>query len=135
MAKQPATGQKKTKDAIAKAAAQKKGARKKWTKGKVKEKSNNAVFLDKAGYDRIVGELARMGKLISVSTVVDRFKVNGSVARRLIRELATGGQLKFLEAHSRQSLAVSAAPPKKADETKTAETKEVKKATKKAGKQ
>jgi len=83
-----------------------------------------------------------MGKLISVSTVVDRFKVNGyylayfrSVARRLIRELATGGQLKFLEAHSRQSLAVSAAPPKKADETKTAETKEVKKATKKAGKQ
>jgi len=36
MAKQPAAGGKKSKDSIAKAATQKKGGHKKWTKGKAK---------------------------------------------------------------------------------------------------
>jgi small subunit ribosomal protein S25e len=36
MGKQPTTGQKKSKDTIAKAASQKKGPHKKWTKGKAK---------------------------------------------------------------------------------------------------
>ena len=36
MGKQPVAGQKKTKDAIAKAASSKKGGVKKWTKGKAK---------------------------------------------------------------------------------------------------
>jgi small subunit ribosomal protein S25e len=42
MGKQPTQGQKKTKDVIAKAASQKKGGHKKWTKGKAKEKSDHA---------------------------------------------------------------------------------------------
>ena len=36
MGKQPVAGQKKTKDSIAKAATQKKGGHKQWTKGKAK---------------------------------------------------------------------------------------------------
>lgn len=96
------------------------------------------MFLDKAGYDRIVGELGRMGKLISVSSVVERFKVNGSIARRLMKDLSKTGQLKYLEAHSKQALLVSTAPPKKADEavaTKGGEVKDVKKGAKKAPKE
>lgn len=94
------------------------------------------VFLDKASYDRIVGELSRMGKLISVSTVVERFKVSGSIARRLMKDLSKTGQLKYIEPHSKQALLVSTAPPKKAEEAtaKTGDAKEVKKAAKKAGK-
>ncbi len=54
MGKQPTQGQKKTKDVIAKAASQKKGGHKKWTKGKAKEKSDHAWFLDQATYDRLM---------------------------------------------------------------------------------
>jgi ribosomal protein S25 len=60
-----------------------------------------------------------------------------SVARRLVKDLTKTGQVKLLEAHSRQVLAVSTAPPKKAEEAtaKTGDAKDVKKAPKKAGKQ
>lgn len=58
-----------------------------------------------------------------------------SIARRLVKDLVAANQLKYLEAHSRQMLAVSTAPPKKAEDTaKAADTKEVKKAGKKGGK-
>lgn len=98
------------------------------------------MFLDKASYDKIVGELSKMGKLISVSTVVDRFKVSGSIARRLVKDLQKTGQLKYLEAHSKQVLAVTTAAPKKVEETaattkgdgKDAGKKQTKKAAKEA---
>ena len=48
MGKQPTTGQKRSKDAIARAAAaSRKGQKKKWSKGKVKEKSNFDVLITK----------------------------------------------------------------------------------------
>ena len=48
MGKQPTMGQKKSKDAIARAAAaSRKGQKKKWSKGKVKEKANFEVFVTK----------------------------------------------------------------------------------------
>ena len=70
MGKQPTTGQKKSKDSIAKAATQKKGGHKKWTKGKAKEKSDNQVFLDQATYERLMTGIPKLGKHISVSSVV-----------------------------------------------------------------
>ena len=85
MGKQPTMGQKKTKEAIAKAAAaSRKTSKKKWSKGKVKEKLNNAVLLDPKQFKDVEKELPKM-KLITISTVADRFKVAGSVARNLIR--------------------------------------------------
>ena len=59
-----------------------------------------------------------------------------SIARRLVKDLVATGQLKHLEAHSRQVLAVSTAPPKKADEAtaKGTDAKDVKKGVKKGGK-
>ena len=85
MGKQPTMGQKKSKEAIAKAAAaSRKSSKKKWSKGKVKEKLNNAVLLDPKQFKDVEKELPKM-KMVTISTVVDRFKVAGSVARNLIR--------------------------------------------------
>jgi len=87
MGKQPTTGQKKSKDSIAKAASQKKGGHKKWTKGKAKEKVDNACFLDQATYDKIMTAIPKLGKHISLSIVVDKFKIQNSIARILLRRL------------------------------------------------
>ncbi len=87
MGKQPTTGQKKTKDSIAKAATQKKGGHKKWTKGKAKEKSENAVFLDQATYERLMTGIPKIGKHISVSSVIEKYKVIGGIARTLLQRL------------------------------------------------
>ena len=108
--------EKKGKDAIAKAANSKKKGVKKWTKGKVKEKVNNAVFLDKAGYDKIMGDIPRMGKLISVATVIEKFKVGGSVARAILRQLIQSGALRRIDAHSKQFICASTVAPKKTEE-------------------
>ena len=87
MGKQPTQGQKKSKDSIAKAASQKKGGHKKWTKGKAKEKVDNACFVDQATYDKIMTAIPKLGKHISLSIVVDKFKVQNSIARVLLRRL------------------------------------------------
>ena len=65
MGKQPVQGQKKSKDAIAKAASRTKAGVKKWTKGKAKEKADNAVLLDQAAYDRLISGIPKLGKHIS----------------------------------------------------------------------
>jgi small subunit ribosomal protein S25e len=85
MGKQPTQGQKKTKDQISKAAVSKKGGHKKWTKGKAKEKSDNACFLDQATYDKLMTGIPKLGKHISVSAVIEKFKVLGSIARILLK--------------------------------------------------
>lgn len=87
MGKQPAAGGKKTKEQIAKAAAaSNKAGKKKWTKGKVKDKANHAVFFDDVLYKRIVDETPKM-KLITVATLIDKFKMNGTLARQAIKHL------------------------------------------------
>ena len=49
MGKQPKMGQKKSKDAIARAAAaSRKGLKKKWSKGRVKDKLVHEVFITQA---------------------------------------------------------------------------------------
>ena len=87
MGKQPTQGQKKSKDSIAKAASSKKGGHKKWTKGKAKEKVDNACFLDQATYDKLIGLIPKLGKHISISGVVEKYKVQSSIARILLRRL------------------------------------------------
>jgi small subunit ribosomal protein S25e len=60
--------------------------KKKWSKGKVKEKLANLVMFDKATYDKLLKEIPK-AKLITPSVVSERLKVNGSVARQAIRHL------------------------------------------------
>jgi small subunit ribosomal protein S25e len=70
-----------------------KGKKKSWTKVKVKEKLNNAVFLDQKAYDRIIKEAPKI-QMITINSMVEKLKVNGSIARASIKELATKGLIK-----------------------------------------
>merc|ERR1739845_94964 len=93
MGKQPTMGQKKTKEAIAKAAAaSKKGGKKKWSKGKVKDKLNNKVFIDEDTNKALNKDVPNMS-LITISTMSDKFKIIGSLARPLIKQFAAEGKI------------------------------------------
>ena len=99
MGKQPTSGQKKTKDAIARAAANsRKGSKKKWTTGKVKDKLNQAVLLEPKQFKEIEKSLPVM-KLITLSTVSEKFKVAASIARQLIRYFAGQNKIDLVDYH------------------------------------
>merc|ERR1711988_35811 len=80
-----------------------KAKKKKWSKGKVKEKVVNAVFFDKALYDKCVAEVPKF-KLITPSVISERMRVNGSLARRTIKDLMAKGLIRQVSAHSSQSI-------------------------------
>merc|ERR1712210_7051 len=84
-------------------AAKQRGAKakaKKWGKVKVTDKANNEVFLEQKKYDKILTEVPKI-LCITRGVLVEKFKVNGSVARSLMRELAERGDIKRVcDAHS-----------------------------------
>merc|ERR1711988_729795 len=81
----------KSKEAKMKAAmAGGKSKKKKWSKGKVKEKLANLVMFDKPTYDKLLKEIPK-AKLITPAVVSERLKVNGSIARLAIRHLEEKG--------------------------------------------
>ena len=93
MGKQPTMGQKKTKEAIAKAAAaSKKGGKKKWSKGKVKDKLDNKVFIDDALWATIQKEVPNMS-LVTVANLSEKYKMIGSIARQVIKILVDEAKL------------------------------------------
>merc|ERR1711907_579904 len=65
-----------------------KAKKKKWSKGKVKEKLANAVLFDKATYDRMLVDVPKQ-KLITPSIISEKLKVNGSLARKAVKELVS----------------------------------------------
>jgi len=77
--------------------------KKKWSKGKVKDKANNAVFLDKPTYDKLFKEVGSY-RFVSVSVLVERLKINGSLARKALRELESKGIIKPIEKHGAQQI-------------------------------
>merc|ERR1712226_1598661 len=99
-----AAGSKKTmKDFLAKTKAGASAKKKKWSKGKVREKLNNAVTFDQATYDKMMKEAA-MFKLVTPSVISERLKVNGSLARRAIQELLNAGSIRCVDKHSAQKI-------------------------------
>ncbi|KAJ7477166.1 ribosomal protein S25 [Mycena galericulata] len=75
--------------------------KKKWSKGKVKDKAQHAVTLDKPTFDRIMKEVPTF-RFISQSILIERLKINGSLARVAIRHLERDGQIKPIVHHSSQ---------------------------------
>ena len=73
----------KSKSATAKGAKAKK---KSWTKVKVKEKANNAVFLEEKQYERMLKEVPKI-LCITRAVLCEKFKVGGAIARALIKDL------------------------------------------------
>merc|ERR1711934_746365 len=70
-----------------------KAKKKKWSKGKTRDKLNNLVLFDKGTYDKLYKEVPTY-KLITPSFVSERLKVRGSLARRALIELMEKGLIK-----------------------------------------
>ncbi|KAE8669673.1 40S ribosomal protein S25-2 [Hibiscus syriacus] len=79
------------------------GKQKKKSKGKQKEKVNNMVLFDQATYDKLLAEAPKY-KLITPSILSDRLRINGSLARKAIRELMARGSIRLVSAHSSQQI-------------------------------
>merc|ERR1739849_55885 len=107
--------EKKTKAAIAKAAAAGgSGKKKKRNSGKVKEKTNNAVYFDEATYEKLLSDVPN-SRLITVSTISDKLRVNGSLARAAIKDLEAKGKIRKVSTHNSQLLYTSVAKEAKED--------------------
>ncbi|ODV84793.1 hypothetical protein CANARDRAFT_28931, partial [[Candida] arabinofermentans NRRL YB-2248] len=78
-----------------------KKSKKKWSKGKVKDKAQHLVVLDQEKYDRILKDVPTY-RYVSVSVLVDRLKIGGSIARVAIRQLEQDGIIKPVLKHSKQ---------------------------------
>merc|ERR1712065_11597 len=65
----------------------------KWSKGKVRDKLNNAVYLDEDKMKKLYKEVPTY-KVISTSVLSDRLQITGSLARRAIKELAEAGLIR-----------------------------------------
>ncbi|PZD00393.1 Ribosomal protein S25 [Pyrenophora tritici-repentis] len=77
--------------------------KKKWSKGKVKDKAQHAVVLDKQTNDKLQKDVQSY-RLITVATLVDRLKINGSLARKALADLEANGQIKKVVGHSKLSI-------------------------------
>lgn len=70
-----------------------KGKKKKWSKGKSRDQVDNKVLFSKEQYDRFHAEVPKM-KLITVSAVVEKLKINGGLARKALRDLEQEGKIR-----------------------------------------
>ena len=75
--------------------------KKKWGKGKSKEKLNAKVLFDDDSWNRFIVEVPKM-KLITPSALVERLKINGSLARAACVYLESEGKIQTVEKHSKQ---------------------------------
>lgn len=74
----------------------------KWSKGKMREKVANKVLFDEETYNnRLLTEIPK-SKLITPSSLVERLKINGSLARAALRELKEKGLIKPISVHHSQ---------------------------------
>ncbi|KAH6699340.1 S25 ribosomal protein-domain-containing protein [Verticillium dahliae] len=84
-------------------AAGAKKQKKKWSKGKVKDKAQHAVILDKQTSEKLYKDVQSF-RLVTVATLVDRMKINGSLARRCIKDLEEKGLIRPVVQHSKMQI-------------------------------
>mmetsp|Transcript_25069 Transcript_25069/g.41094 ORF Transcript_25069/g.41094 Transcript_25069/m.41094 type:complete len:113 (+) Transcript_25069:153-491(+) len=89
----PKVQQKSKEQKMAAAMAGGKGKKKKWSKGKSRDKVDNKVLFSKEQFDRFHAEVPKM-KLITVSSVVEKLKINGGLARKALRDLEADGKIR-----------------------------------------
>lgn len=70
---------------------------------------NNAVLFEKAVYDKLMIEVPKY-KMITASILADRMRINGSLARAAIKELASKGMITAIAKHSTQCIYTRAIP-------------------------
>merc|ERR1740138_1509126 len=97
----PPKVQQKSKEAKALAASSGGKGKKKKAKGRTKDKTANKVLFDKETHERLLVEAPKM-KLITVSALVERLKINGSLARASIKLLMAKGLIRQVSHSSSQ---------------------------------
>merc|ERR1712066_1108213 len=80
-----------------------KAKKKKWSKGKVRDKLNNLILFDKPTYEKLYKEVPSY-KLITPSVVSERLKVRASLARAALEELLEKGLIKEVTRHRAQRI-------------------------------
>ncbi|KAG5190079.1 ribosomal protein S25 [Tribonema minus] len=97
----PKVQQKSKEQKAAAAMAGGKSRKKKWSKNKARDKILNEVLFKEPTYERMMNEVPKM-KLVTTSALVERLKINGSLARAAIRELEEKGVIRRVSHHSAQ---------------------------------
>lgn len=69
----------------------------------VKDKAQHAVIMDKTIQDRLNKDVQTY-RLITTAVLVDRLKINGSLARKCLNELEEKGVIKKIVGHSKLSI-------------------------------
>ena len=75
----------------------------------VKDKANHAVVFDKATTDKLNKDVQSY-RLITVAVLVDRLKINGSLARQALNDLEEKGIITKVVGHARGSIYTRSAP-------------------------
>ncbi|KAI1820561.1 ribosomal protein S25 [Xylaria intraflava] len=98
---------------MAPAATGGKKQKKKWSKSQTdfdfigakafKDKAQHAVLLDKTTSEKLYKDVQSY-RLVTVATLVDRLKINGSLARQCLRDLEEKGQIKPIVTHSKMKI-------------------------------
>ncbi|KAK5631240.1 hypothetical protein RRF57_006954 [Xylaria bambusicola] len=68
-----------------------------------KDKAQHAVLLDKTTSEKLYKDVQSY-RLVTVSTLVDRLKINGSLARKCLKDLEEKGQIKPVVTHSKMKI-------------------------------
>ena len=69
----------------------------------VKDKAVHSVILDKTTSEKLYKDVQSY-RLVTVATLVDRLKINGSLARRCLADLEEKGQIKPVVTHSKMKI-------------------------------
>jgi len=70
----------------AQSSSKSKGKKKKWSKGKLREKKAHATVFNKALFDKFIAEVPKKS-VITIFNLVESYKINCSLARKGIQEL------------------------------------------------
>ena len=88
---------------MAAALAGAKAKKKKWNKGKMREKLNSKVLFDEDGWARLLAEVPKM-KLVTPSGLCERLKINASLARAACKYLENEGKIASVVKHHTQMI-------------------------------
>ena len=77
--------------------------RKKWSKSRSKEKTNNMVLIDKDIYERILKEIIK-NKVSTPTVLIERFHITHSLAKKIFNELVNLNMVLEYTRSSKQSI-------------------------------
>ena len=98
---------------LAAQSASKGKGKKKWSKGKVREKKNYRVVYNAELFAKMLKEVPRKMKVITTYSLIEAYKINGSLARRSIKELLAKDLIKPVLLNATGSIYQSTVDPKK----------------------